>query len=94
MESLALFVAILLLAVFSSAFVALALSFVDKVIARAAVYVLATIAAGFGVFLAYSTRSTGSWVMALVLIGIGAFSIWNALRIKKYNAIDKEFTSE
>jgi hypothetical protein len=94
MESLALFVAILLLAVFSSAFVAVVLSFIDSPVARGFVYVLAPIAGGFGIFLAISTSSTGSWIMALVLIALAGLSVWNALRVKKYNEEIRRFTSE
>jgi hypothetical protein len=94
MESLALFVAVMLLAVFSSAFVAAALSFIDSPVARGTVYVLSPIVVGFGVFLAISTRSTGSWIMALVLIALGGFSLWNSLRVKKYNKEIKRLTSE
>ncbi len=80
MVSLAVFVSIIILAIFSSAFVAVALSFSDHKVARGFVFVFAPLSSAAGIWLGYAAKSTGSWVMGLIIVALGAFSIWNSNR--------------
>lgn len=83
MESLALFVALLFLADFSMVVVALVLSFFDNKIARGFTFALSAITGSFTVFLAISAGSRGTWVIALIVLGFNALSVWNSLRVKR-----------
>ena len=94
MESLALFLAIVLLTVFSSAFVAIALSFADSQVARGFVYFFTLLSGGTSLFMAYSVGSPGSWGMALVIVALNALAIWNSQRVKRSGEENKRFTSE
>jgi TctA family transporter len=80
MESLALLVSIIILAIFSSAFVAVALSFSDSKVARTFVFIFAPLSSAAGLWLGFAAKSTGSWVMGLIVVGLGVFSLWNSNR--------------
>jgi hypothetical protein len=80
MESLALAVMFIILSIFSSVFIAFALSFSDSKVARGFVYFLATISSAAGIWLGYATKSTGAWVMGFIIVALAAFSVWNSNR--------------
>lgn len=94
MESLAVFVAVLLLTDFSFVFVALVLSFLDNKVARGFTIALSALTGSFTLFLAISSSSQGTWIMALIVLAVNAISIWNTFRIKRNNEETKFFTSE
>ncbi len=94
MESLAVFVGILLLAMISGSFVAFALSFVDNNVARFFVYLFALLSGGMSVWMAFATNALGSWVLATIMVCVGGASIWNSNRIRTNNEEIKRLTNE
>jgi len=94
MESLALLVSIIILATFSSVFVAVALSFAESSVARGFVYFLAVLSSAAGLWMGYATSSTGGWVMGLIITALGIASIWNSNRVRRNNEEIKRLTSE
>ena len=94
MESLALLVAVMVLVIFSSLFVAVALSFADTKLARGFLYTFVSMSSGLIIWMALAVNSLGTWVMALIIVGLGSLAIWNSNRVKRNNEEIKRLTSE
>jgi hypothetical protein len=44
--------------------------------------------------MALADNSLGTWVMALIIVGLGSVAIWNSNRVKRNNEEIKRLTSE
>jgi hypothetical protein len=86
MESLALLVTVILLAVYSSGFIAFISSWFRNRVSEIATYVFSTISILSGALLGISLRDGNGFVIALLPISLGIFSVWNVKRRKQLPA--------
>ena len=83
MESLALTVALILLAILSFGLGAFVLSWFRSPVAKVLTYVLATVSIAAGVWVGWVLIDGNGIAIALVPVSLGAFSFWNSRRRNK-----------
>jgi hypothetical protein len=83
MESLALTVALILLAVLSFGLGAFVLSWFRSPVAKVLTYVLATVSIAAGVWVGWVLIDGNGIAIALVPVCLGVFSFWNSRRRNK-----------
>jgi hypothetical protein len=86
MESLALLVTVILLAVYGSGFIAFISSWFRNRVSEIATYVLSTISILSGALVGISLREGNGFYVALLPISLGIFSVWNVKRRKQIPA--------
>ena len=84
MESLALIVSLMLLAVYGSGFIAFGLSWFKSPVTRVITYILATFSLLSGVWMAIQlTDLQTAFLVGFLPVTMGIFSIFNAMRTRK-----------
>ena len=86
MESLALLVTVILLAVYGSGFIAFISSWFRNRVSEIATYVFSTISILSGTLVGISLREGNGFFVALLPISLGIFSVWNVKRRKQLPA--------
>jgi hypothetical protein len=86
MESLALLVTVILLAVYGSGFIAFISSWFRNRVSEIATYVLSTISVLSGALVGFSLREGNGLFIAIIPISLGIFSVWNVKRRKQISA--------
>ena len=86
MESLALLVTVILLAVYGSGLIAFISSWFKSRVSEIITYIFSAISVLSGALLGYSLRDGNGFVIALIPISLGIFSAWNFKRRKQLPA--------
>ena len=80
MESLALLVTVILLAVYGSGFIAFISSWFRNRVSEILTYIFSSISIVAGVLLGFSLRDGNGIAIALIPISLGIISVWNVRR--------------
>jgi hypothetical protein len=83
MESLALLVTVILLAVYGSGFIAFISSWFKNRVSEILTYIFSSISIVAGVLLGFSLRDGNGMAIALIPISLGIISVWNVRRRKQ-----------
>jgi hypothetical protein len=83
MESLALLVTVILLAVYGSGFIAFISSWFRNRVSEIITYIFSSISIVAGVLLGFSLRDGNGMAIALIPISLGIISVWNVRRRKQ-----------
>jgi hypothetical protein len=86
MESLALLVTVIFLAVYGSGLIAFISSWFRNRVSEIVAYVFSAISVMSGALLGYSLRDGNGFFIALIPISLGIFSAWNVKRRKQLRA--------
>jgi hypothetical protein len=86
MESLALLVTVILLAVYGSGFIAFISSWFRNRVSEIATYIFSSISISSGALVGISLREGNGFFVALLPISLGIFSVWNVKRRKQIPA--------
>jgi hypothetical protein len=86
MESLALLVTVILLAVYGSGFIAFISSWFRNRVSELATYIFSSISISSGALVGFSLREGNGLPVAIIPISLGIFSLWNVKRRQKTSA--------
>jgi hypothetical protein len=90
MESLAIFVGFILLAIYLSTFIAFGLSFINNKVVRIIVYVLSSFSFGMGIFLISALQNFNGIVVGGIPIVISILSTVNSIRARNRGKAKEE----
>jgi hypothetical protein len=83
MESLALLVTVILLAVYGSGFIAFISSWFRNRVSEIITYIFSSISIVAGILLGFSLRAGNGIAIALIPMSLGIVSVWNVRRRKQ-----------
>jgi hypothetical protein len=86
MESLALLVTVILLAVYGSGFIAFISSWFRNRVSEIITYIFSSISIVAGILLGFSLRAGNGIAIALIPMSLGIVSVWNVRRRKQLPA--------
>lgn len=86
MESLALLASLILLAVYGSGLIAFISSWFRNRVSEIITYIFSSISVLAGILLGFALRDGNGFVIAMIPISFGIFSVWNVKRRKRPSA--------